>query len=162
RQISIIRVWTKVIDLGRTTDNNGFAHENFIFRPVVAIDGKHILSPLVVALLKGFHTDRDKLASIRRGTGRFGKPLDIRRPQQVLLSLDHTVDITFYIVIITNGNPTLIVFKCKNTFVIVFFTPFCSFGRRDKVLEPFILYVVWIFHEKLYLMNALLHDPCKE
>src|SRR5690606_7952128 len=97
--------------------------------------------------------------AVGRGTGRFGEPFDIRGPENILLTLDHAINVGLETIVILYGYALLIGFRCEYGIVIVFLSPLGSLSGRDKALEPFFLHLMRILHEKLNLMNTLFHDP---
>src|SRR5690606_1801202 len=68
REISVVGIGREIVDLGGPTDNDRFTGKNLIVRFVIAIDRKHVFTPLKVTLFERFHAHRDKFASIGRRT----------------------------------------------------------------------------------------------
>lgn len=90
--------------------------------------------------------DRDELALIARGTGRFGKIADSPVPKNVLFSVHHAPDEWFQRFVILYGDAIGKLAMGFDAFEIKFPAPFRVPCREQQPVEPFPLHLVRVGH----------------
>ena len=76
-----------------TAENQAFAIENLALRIIAQIICHGIKATFVMDVLQSILRNRNKLTLVVGGTRRFGKPLHLSRPKDILFTMSHTVDI---------------------------------------------------------------------
>ena len=86
-----------------STQNQGPSIKNTALGVIAQIPHHGISSASVVCILQSVLADRDELALVVCGAAALGIPFHHTRPQQIFLSLAHTVNIAFKFLISVNG-----------------------------------------------------------
>ena len=76
-----------------TAKNQALAIENLALRVIAQIICHGIKSTFVMDVLQSILRNRNKLTLVVGGTRRFGKPLHLSRPKDILFTMSHTVDV---------------------------------------------------------------------
>jgi hypothetical protein len=98
--------------------------------------------------------DWDKFTFIAGGTAAFGIPVDFTRPQYMLLTAHHAVDIVFDIIVFVRRNSFPIGFNRPNSRKIVAFTEFGIACPIQNCPKPTFLRLVWMQHVVFDALHA--------
>ena len=90
-----------------SSQGQSFPRHQLIFRVILGINSDHILPPAKMAVLQCFPADRDELAFLTGGSGRFGKPFDLTRPEQILFPFHNSRYQRLVLLIIPDRHPLL-------------------------------------------------------
>ena len=126
---------------------------------VVDVQAEHVLSGLEMAVIEGLVAHRDELALGIGGSTGFGEPLDLARPEDVLLSPPVPLDQRLYGLVLPYGHPL-----CKD--LVALYAPKIILppdggapGLRKQVVQNLLLDFYRMLHEEVDLVLPLLQDP---
>src|SRR5690554_73364 len=113
------------------SQNESFSLKEIIVGTVLAIEADQIFATHIMAFFQRFLADRNEFTPVGRGTRRLGKPFYGGRPENILLAVEHALDIGLKRIVILNRDAVFKFAGGANRLVIVFSAPFGGLCGSD-------------------------------